>query len=105
MDLPRPDLPDDFMTLDLEELQIAISRLWFPQRRSVQSAFQKVVEETRRRAEEVLHIAKKWDEFSSDVKYVMFDLEATKRERDALKKRLERLELELERLRRRPSDS
>ena len=62
------------------------------ERAAVRSAFGRVVDMVMRRRRILSLVQEALSQLRLDVKYLMFDLEATRRERDELKSRLEELE-------------
>jgi hypothetical protein len=68
---------------ELVDLQKVIEALPGPQRLSIQPAFQRVVESTNRRRKILQLVQDSIGQLRLDMKYLVFDLEATRRERDA----------------------
>jgi hypothetical protein len=68
---------------ELVDLQKAIELLPPAQRLSIQPAFQRVVESTNRRRKILQLVQDSIGQLRLDMKYLVFDLEATRRERDA----------------------
>lgn len=79
----RPQL--DELPAELSDLAAAIAALPSAQRATVEPLFQQVSECTRRRRR-ILHLVQEaLSQLRLDMKYLMFDLEATRRERDELR--------------------
>lgn len=74
--------------LELEELGNLISGLDVPAKAELDSAFQKIVESVRRRHRILVLVQESLSQLRLDIKYLMFDLEATRKERDELKQQL-----------------
>jgi hypothetical protein len=74
---------------ELVELQKAIESLPPAQRMSVQPAFQRVLESTTRRRKILQLVQDSIGQLRLDMKYLVFDLEATRRERDAYRKQID----------------
>jgi septal ring factor EnvC (AmiA/AmiB activator) len=68
---------------ELVDLQKVIEALPAAQRLSIQPAFQRVVESTNRRRKILQLVQDSIGQLRLDMKYLVFDLEATRRERDA----------------------
>ncbi len=77
------DLPQDL--LDLEN---AIRALPIEQRQTVVPALDKVIESTKRRRRILNLVQDALSQLRLDMKYLMFDLEATRRERDEFRRQL-----------------
>jgi hypothetical protein len=73
------DLPSE-----LVDLQKVIDTLPVDQRLLVQPVFQRVVESTNRRRKILQLVQESIGQLRLDMKYLVFDLEATRRERDSL---------------------
>jgi hypothetical protein len=84
--------PSDVQTNDtpveLVELSRAIDALPAAQRLTLQPAFQKVVESTNRRRKILQLVQEALGQLRLDMKYLVFDLEATRRERDLYQQQL-----------------
>jgi hypothetical protein len=63
-----------------------------PRQRELSEAYDKVVEAMRRRRRILGLVQEALSQLRLDIKYLMFDLESTRAERDELRARLERLE-------------
>ncbi len=73
---------------ELVDLQRVIETLPPAQRLLVQPAFQRVVESTNRRRKILQLVQESIGQLRLDMKYLVFDLEATRRERDAYQKQI-----------------
>jgi hypothetical protein len=82
---PQPDeLPADVV-----ELVSAIADLPQPQRQQLERALNRVVESTKRRRRILTLVQDALGQLRLDMKYLMFDLEATRRERDEYRRQVE----------------
>ncbi len=77
------------LPLDLNDLITAVQALPAEQRQSLEQPLNRVVEYTRRRRRILNLIQEALSQLRMDMKYLMFDLEATRRERDTYKNALE----------------
>jgi len=77
------------LPLDLNDLISAVNALPVEHRGKLQGPLDRVVEYTRRRRRILNLIQEALSQLRMDMKYMMFDLEATRRERDAYKSTLE----------------
>ena len=75
----------DQLPKDLVELASAIARLPGEHRQAVEPILVRVTESTRRRRRILNLVQEALAQLRLDMKYLMFDLEATRRERDALR--------------------
>ncbi len=75
--------------VELEELGNLIASLHSPCQAELDTAFQKIVESVRRRHRILVLVQEALSQLRLDIKYLMFDLEATRKERDDLKQQLE----------------
>ena len=74
---------------DVRELMEAVALLPVEHRRRLQPILDRVTESTKRRRR-ILHLVQEaLSQLRLDMKYLMFDLEATRRERDACRKQLD----------------
>ncbi len=73
-------------SVDMVELAAAIQELPLAVRGRVEQAFSRVVESTRRRRRILTLVQEALGQLRLDMKYLVFDLEATRRERDEFKK-------------------
>ena len=78
--LARLNLPRD-----LSDLLTAVNLLPPEYRQTIEPALGRVVENTHRRRRILTTIQEALSQLRLDMKYLMFDLEATRRERDALR--------------------
>jgi hypothetical protein len=77
--------------IELIELQKVIEALPAEHRLGVQPAFQRVVESTNRRRKILQLVQESIGQLRLDMKYLVFDLEATRRERDRYQAELREL--------------
>ncbi|GIX02885.1 MAG: transcriptional regulator [Thermogutta sp.] len=94
MTQPQPARTTDTSTTipaELQELAAAIERLPAPYREALRPAFDKVVDANRRRRQILSLVQDALAELRLDMKYLLFDLEATRRERDEYKRQLDEL--------------
>ncbi len=75
--------------VELVELQKAIDALPVAQRVTLVPAFQRVVESTNRRRKILNLVQEALGQLRLDMKYLVFDLEATRRERDSYREQLQ----------------
>lgn len=80
----QPACLDD-LPRDLSDLLTAIALLPPEYRQRIEPALGRVVENTQRRRRILTTIQEALSQLRLDMKYLMFDLEATRRERDALR--------------------
>ncbi len=73
---------------DLHDLENAIRALPIEQRQTVVPALDKVIESTKRRRRILNLVQDALSQLRLDMKYLMFDLEATRRERDEFRRQL-----------------
>ena len=74
---------------DITELQAAVDALPAEHRESITAILERVMESTKRRRR-ILHLVQEaLGQLRLDMKYLMFDLEATRRERDGYRERLD----------------
>jgi hypothetical protein len=74
---------------DLVELANLVAALPQKQKSSLEPVLQRVVDSTRRRRRILQLVQEALSQLRLDMKYLVFDLEATRRERDALTSRTE----------------
>ena len=79
----------DQLPMDLNDLIAAVQRLPETYRQELEQPLNRVVEYTRRRRRILNLIQEALSQLRMDMKYLMFDLEATRRERDAYKNSLD----------------
>ena len=77
------------LPLDLNDLIAAVQGLPAEHRKELEQPLNRVVEYTRRRRRILNLIQEALSQLRMDMKYLMFDLEATRRERDSYKNALE----------------
>ncbi|GAA4432051.1 MULTISPECIES: transcriptional regulator [Bremerella] len=75
----------DELPKDLVELAIMIAKLPTEHREVLEPAVNKVIENSRRRRRIYTLVQEALSQLRLDMKYLMFDLEATRRERDQYK--------------------
>ncbi len=80
--------PDE-LPADIVDLAAAIARLPENQRQHLEHAFSRVVESTKRRRRILTLVQDALGQLRLDMKYLMFDLEATRRERDEYRRQVE----------------
>jgi len=83
-----PDIQTNDTPVELVDLSHAIDALPAAQRLSLQPAFQKVVDSTNRRRKILQLVQEALGQLRLDMKYLVFDLEATRRERDLYQQQL-----------------
>ncbi len=85
-----PRIPDaeDEMPQELLDLGREVSAVTGPRREELLVAYERVVEAIRRRRRILSLVQEALSQLRLDIKYLMFDLEATRSERDALRERL-----------------
>ena len=76
---------------ELLDLQKVIEMLPPAQRLTIQPAFQRVVESTNRRRKILQLVQDSIGQLRLDMKYLVFDLEATRRERDAYQRQIQEM--------------
>ena len=76
---------------ELVDLLKVIEMLPPAQRLTIQPAFQRVVESTNRRRKILQLVQDSIGQLRLDMKYLVFDLEATRRERDAYQRQIQEL--------------
>ena len=79
----------DQLPMDLNDLIDAVHKLPEVHRRELEQPLNRVIEYTRRRRRILNLIQEALSQLRMDMKYLMFDLEATRRERDTYKNALE----------------
>ena len=79
----------DKLTADMLELESAIAKLPTEHRAVLVPIFDRVAESTKRRRRILSLVQEALGQLRLDMKYLIFDLEATRRERDELHQRLE----------------
>lgn len=84
-----PDSEDEEIPRELAELGQRIEALSEPIRGELVLAHQRVIESVRRRRRILSLVQEALSQLRLDIKYLMFDLEVTRQERDELKQQLE----------------
>ena len=79
----------DDLPADVQELAQAIEALPLEHRLRIENVLNRVLESTKRRRRILNLVQDALSQLRLDMKYLMFDLEATRRERDAFKRKLE----------------
>ena len=79
----------DELPVDIVDLAAAISRLPESHRQQLEATFSRVVESTKRRRRILTLVQDALGQLRLDMKYLMFDLEATRRERDEFRRQIE----------------
>ncbi len=79
----------DELPRELIELGVRIERLPKSQQQELQDVFTQVVDSVRRRRRILMLVQEALSQLRLDIKYLMFDLEVTRQERDSLRERLE----------------
>ncbi len=88
----QPRLPDrstDEVPKELTELGRRISKLPPELQNELEVAYDRVVDSVRRRRRILALVQEALSQLRLDIKYLMFDLEVTRNERDELKQQLE----------------
>ncbi len=83
-----PELATLELPAELSELQSAIDGLSIESKLILQPLFQRVVESTNRRRKILQRVQESIGQLRLDMKYLVFDLEATRRERDDLQRQV-----------------
>jgi hypothetical protein len=83
---PSVKNPTDELPLDIIELAQVLQQLPLEHRLAVEPVFARVVESTKRRRRILNLVQDALSQLRLDMKYLMFDLEATRRERDVFKR-------------------
>jgi hypothetical protein len=81
--------PAEEMPAELTDLAAAVGQLPPHEREPIESILVRVVESTRRRRRILTLVQDALSQLRLDMKYLMFDLEATRRERDEFRRKLE----------------
>lgn len=84
-----PENDDDEIPRELAELGQRIEALTDPNRGELMLAHQRVIDSVRRRRRILSLVQEALSQLRLDIKYLMFDLEVTRQERDELKQQLE----------------
>ena len=87
---PRfPDTRETDLPRELVDLAQKIADLPEPLQKDLETAYSRVVESVRRRRRILALVQEALSQLRLDIKYLMFDLEVTRKERDELKMRME----------------
>jgi hypothetical protein len=84
-----PELNQPMLPKDVSDLALLVASLPEEQRVKLESGFQRVVESTRRRQRILALVQEALSQLRLDMKYLLFDLEATRRERNRYREALE----------------
>lgn len=84
-----PDTGESELPRELVELARQIATLPDHHQKDLESAYSRVVDSVRRRRRILGLVQEALSQLRLDIKYLMFDLEVTRRERDELRERLE----------------
>jgi hypothetical protein len=79
---------DDALPQELAELGREVAAVTGPRRLALNQAYEQVVDSVRRRRRILALVQEGLAQLRLDIKYLMFDLEATRAERDALREQL-----------------
>jgi hypothetical protein len=85
----KPVLVTEELPVDVQDLAAAIHALPLEHRQRVEPILNRVLESTSRRRRILSLVQDALSQLRLDMKYLMFDLEATRRERDEFKAQLE----------------
>ncbi len=80
------ELPDELVALGKEIMKLPVSV-----QKELESSYGQVVKSIRRRRQILSLVQEGLAQLRLDIKYLMFDLDATRRERDQLRKKLDEL--------------
>ncbi|QDU93459.1 transcriptional regulator [Lignipirellula cremea] len=82
----QPEMnPTEELPKDMHDLSLAIAALPISQRILIEPILERVLESTKRRRRILSLVQEALSQLRLDMKYLMFDLEATRRERDSLR--------------------
>ncbi|MCX7406519.1 MAG: transcriptional regulator [Planctomycetales bacterium] len=84
-----PSTDEDEVPRELAELGKRIAESSDPTRAELEMAYQRVLDSVRRRRRILTLVQEALSQLRLDIKYLMFDLEVTRQERDELKQQLE----------------
>lgn len=87
--LPESGDDKDSIPQELAELGQLLANLSEPQRPELEHAFQRIVESVRRRHKILVLVQEALSQLRLDIKYLMFDLDVTRRERDELRQQID----------------
>ena len=85
----RDTASSEELSTDIVELGAALQVLPAEHRQRIEPLFSRVVESSRRRRRILNLVQEALSQLRVDMKYLMFDLEATRRERDDYRRKLE----------------
>lgn len=85
MSLPQVASPTEELPKDVADLAAAIANLPGEQRSRLEPLIFRVIDSTKRRRRILNLVQEALSQLRLDMKYLVFDLEATRRERDALR--------------------
>jgi hypothetical protein len=85
MSSPRIAVPTEELPKDVADLAAAVATLPADQRSRLEPLMYRVVDSTKRRRRILNLVQEALSQLRLDMKYLVFDLEATRRERDALR--------------------
>ena len=85
MNQPKFAAPTEELPKDVAELAAAVAGLPAEHRSRLETLMYRVVDSTKRRRRILNLVQEALSQLRLDMKYLVFDLEATRRERDALK--------------------
>jgi len=88
MPLSRLPPDDDEMPQELLDLGRQLTTISGPKQADLMHSYQRVVDSIRRRRRILSLVQEALSQLRLDIKYLMFDLEATRAERDALRQQL-----------------
>jgi hypothetical protein len=89
MSQPRVETPTEELPKDVADLAAAVASLPAEHRSRLETLMFRVVDSTKRRRRILNLVQEALSQLRLDMKYLVFDLEATRRERDALAERRE----------------
>ena len=84
-----PDTGENDLPRELVELAQQISDLPTPLQRDLEESYGRIVNSIRRRRRTLALVQEALSQLRLDIKYLMFDLEITRKERDELRAKLE----------------
>ena len=83
------DLETTSLPAEMQELARLVDSVSGPEKQALSAAYERVAESIRRRRRILNLVQEALSQLRLDVKYLMFDLETTRRERDQLQSQLE----------------
>ncbi|HEY6565620.1 MAG TPA: transcriptional regulator [Pirellulaceae bacterium] len=92
MQSPAPASNVSSIPAEIRELETALRSLSAESRSVLEPLVRRVIESSQRRKRVLNLVQEALGQLRLDMKYLMFDLEATRRERDALRSRMEGLD-------------